>query len=281
MYSKIYVGQVRHKRYLPHEHTFNYRMFMMYLDLDELPSLFDRFLFWSVDKINLAQFKRSHHLGDRNTLLKESVKDLVYREKDIQLNGPIRLLTNLSYFGYGFNPVSFYYCFDKSGETLEVIVAEVNNTPWGDQYSYVLPVEDKESSHHDYHLNKDFHVSPFNPMNQQYEWSLSEPGRSLSVYMQNYTDGLKVFDAGLSLKQEEINHRSLSRVLSGFPLMTVKVVVAIYFEAFKLWLKKTPIYDYPGKATDDCSDNLSVDISDQDDLDNNIIDKNITVISKK
>ena len=250
MFSKIYVGQVNHKRYMPQEHTFNYCMFMMYLDLDELPTLFDKFLFWSVNKVNLASFKRTNHLGSNNGNLKDAVTDLVYRERGIELNGPVRLLTNLNYFGYGFNPVSFYYCFDTSGEKLEVIVAEVNNTPWGDQFCYVLPVEDKSSSYHIHKLDKDFHVSPFNPMNQKYEWKLSNPDKNLSVHMQNYTDGVKVFDAVLSLKQNDISHESLRKALLGFPFMTVKIMAAIYFEALKLWWKKTPIYDYPGKGKD-------------------------------
>ena len=129
MHSKIYVGQVNHKRYLPHEHGFSYRMFMMYLDLDELPSLFDRFLFWSAKRFNLAYFNRKQHMGDEKQSLKQCVLDLVFKQASIKLNGPVRLLTHLSYFGYGFNPASFYYCFDEKGETVEAIVVEVNNTP--------------------------------------------------------------------------------------------------------------------------------------------------------
>jgi len=98
MHSKIYVGQVKHKRYLPHEHGFTYRMFMMYLDLDELPTLFDRFLFWSARRFNLAYFNRKHHLGDDKQSLKKSVYDLVYKKENLKLNGPVRLLTHLSYF---------------------------------------------------------------------------------------------------------------------------------------------------------------------------------------
>jgi len=250
MNSKIYVGQVSHKRHLPHVHEFSYRMFMMYLDLDELPSLFDRFLLWSARRKNIAWFNRKHHLGSAKQPLKKSVIDLVYKEKGIQLDGPVRLLTQLSYFGYGFNPVSFYYCFDKTGENLRVIVAEVNNTPWGEQFCYVLPVMSENKLKHVFKLDKQFHVSPFNPMTQSYEWRLSEPGNVLSVYMKNNNEDGKLFEAVLLLKQQEITQRSLSRVLVSFPFMTMKIVAAIYFEALKLWLKKTPVYDHPSKQSD-------------------------------
>ena len=247
MHSKIYVGQVNHKRYLPHEHDFNYRMFMMYLDLDELPELFDKYLLWSARGFNLASFKRHHHLGDETMSLKQSVMDLVYKQKGIELDGPVRLLTNLSYFGYGFNPVSFYYCYDRSGENVEVIVVEVNNTPWNEQFCYVLPASSDLKNKHEHNLTKQFHVSPFNPMQQQYEWRLSDPGNNLSVYMQNFVDNQKVFDAVLSLKRQEINHLSLAKILMNFPFMTVKIIMAIYYEAFKLWLKRVPVYDHPAK----------------------------------
>jgi len=249
MHSKIYVGQVKHKRYTPREHGFSYRMFMMYLDLDELPTLFDSFLFWSDKRFNLAYFNRKHHLGDAKQLLKKSVVDMVYQQKGIKLNGPVRLLTHLSYFGFGFNPASFYYCFDETGEKLEVIVVEVNNTPWGEQFCYVLPANKVDpTSKNTYELNKQFHVSPFNPMDQQYLWRLSDPRDHLSVYMKNSVDNIKVFDAVLTLKRLDITSLNLAKMLAGFPFMTFKVVAAIYFEAIKLWLKRTPIFDHPAKT---------------------------------
>jgi len=248
MHSKIYVGQVKHKRYLPHEHAFSYRMFMMYLDLDELPSLFNRFFFWSAKRFNLAYFNRKIHLGETNKSLKQCVLDLVYQQQNIELNGPVRILTHMSYFGYGFNPASFYYCFDESGETVEAIVVEVNNTPWGEQFCYVLPANKAENkSRHIYALNKQFHVSPFNPMDQHYEWRLSDPGENLSVYMKNSVDDRKIFDAVLALRSLDINSLALAKVLTGFPFMTLKVVFAIYFEALRLWIKRTPVFNHPGK----------------------------------
>ena len=248
MHSKIYVGQVNHKRYLPHEHGFSYRMFMMYLDLDELPSLFDRFLFWSAKRFNLAYFNRKQHMGDEKQSLKQCVLDLVFKQASIKLNGPVRLLTHLSYFGYGFNPASFYYCFDEKGETVEAIVVEVNNTPWGEQFCYVLPaIKTSYTSKHIFELNKQFHVSPFNPMDQNYKWRLSDPGEHLSVYMKNSVGDEKIFDAVLALRKQDINSLTLAKMLTGFPYMTMKIITAVYFEAIRLWFKGTPIFDHTEK----------------------------------
>lgn len=250
IHSKLYVGQVKHRRFSPVEHQFHYRMFMLYLDLDELPTLFDRFLLWSARGFNLAWFNRKKHLGNPQQNLKQSVVELVQQRSGITLEGPVRLLTHLSYFGYGFNPVSFYYCYDKSGEKLQVIVAEVNNTPWNEQYCYVLDAPQSSNSGRlfSYELEKAFHVSPFQPMNYHYRWFFNQPDKTLSVHMENYDAETKIFDATLQLKRQTISSASLARSLLSYPLITVKVSVAIYYQALRLWLKRTPFYDHPGQS---------------------------------
>ena len=224
---------------------------MMYLDLDELPGLFDKFWFWSARHVNLAHYARKDHLGNPKSSLKQSVIELVKSRSNIELKGPIRILTHLRYFGYGFNPVSFYYCFDEQDQNIKVIVAEVNNTPWGEQFCYVLPVDAKKDNpaHYSFNLKKEFHVSPFNPMNHDYNWRFSKKDNHLAVHMENWLEGNKVFDATLSLQAMDINSRSLSRALIQFPLMTAKVSFSIYYQAIKLWLKRTPLYTHPDKIS--------------------------------
>jgi len=250
MHSRLYVGLVKHRRYTPATHAFHYALFMLYLDLDELPFLFRNRWLWSTTRRALARFRREDHLGTKTMDLKTAVRRFVKDETGIILRGPIRLLTNLRYFGYGFNPVSFYYCFDETGEELEVIVAEVNNTPWGQQYCYILPESCNQGSvnRKRFLLDKRFHVSPFMGMNIDYDWRFTSPGESLVIHMKNYQQGEKLFDATLSLRQRPVNGINLAAVLVRYPVMTVKIVSAIYYQALRLWLKKIPFIPHPDQA---------------------------------
>jgi DUF1365 family protein len=181
--------------------------------------------------------------------LAESVRDLVARETGRRPVGPIRLLTHLRYFGHVFNPVSFYYCFDEDDCRVETIVAEVNNTPWGEQHCYVLPqsMNAGQGGHSRYFPEKVMHVSPFMEMDVAYDWRFNAPGDALTVHMENAREGRKVFDATLLLNREAITSASLARALVRYPLMTLKVVAAIYWQALKVWLIGAPLHDHPGK----------------------------------
>ena len=252
MHTCIYEGQVRHRRNTPTPHNFKYKLFYMYLDLDELDKVFRNRWFWSVTKPTLAWFKRSDYLGDKNVPLKQAVFDRVEKESGIRPNGPVRLLTHLRYFGYVFNPVSFYYCFDKIDSQLEYIVAEITNTPWGERHVYVLPLNEemKKKPYMKFQLDKDFHISPFMPIDMQYDWRFTKPAKSLTVRMNNFEHEKKVFDATLSLKKKPFTAFNAARVLTVFPLITLKVIFGIYWQAFRLYLKKTPFYTHPDNITD-------------------------------
>ncbi len=249
MKSCIYEGLVKHGRRQPVEHAFRYRVFMMYLDLDELDDVFRGRWLWSTKRRALARFRRADHLGDETRPLKDEVLDLVERDTGRRPGGPVRLLTNLSYYGFCFNPVSFYYCYAPDGETLEVIVAEVNNTPWGERDMYVLPVAQHSGSGAAmrFRPRKKMHVSPFMPMNVDYDWSFIDPGERLSVFMANDIDGSRVFSASLLLERRSISTGSLARVLVVYPFMTLKVLGGIYWQALRLWWKRTPLYVHPDK----------------------------------
>jgi DUF1365 family protein len=233
----------------PVAHEFSYRMFMLYVDLAELPRLFDRHWFWSARRAACARFRREDHFGDPAVPLDQSVRELVASETGQRPAGPIRLLTHLRYFGHVFNPVSFYYCFDEDDEQVETIVAEVNNTPWGEQHCYVLPQSMNAGTEGRcrYFPEKVMHVSPFMQMDIDYDWRFNSPGEALTVHMENARQGRKIFDATLVLDRRDISSASLARALAGYPLMTVKVVVAIYWQALKLWLKGAPLHDHPDK----------------------------------
>jgi DUF1365 family protein len=251
MHSRIYKGWVKHRRVAPTRNQFTYRLYMLYLDLAELPALFDGTPFWSARRRAPAWFKRSDYLGPAEVPLDTAVRELVRERTGTRPTGPIRLLTHLRYFGYCMNPVSFYYCFDASGARLETIVAEITNTPWKERHQYVLPVAaagdlGAPAGTRRFQFDKDFHVSPFMPMDMQYDWRFGEPAAQLRVHMQNFRAGQRIFDATLALRAEPISSVALLRVLITFPLMTLKVVGAIHWQALKLWLKRTPFYSHPG-----------------------------------
>ncbi len=249
--SCIYSGQIHHRRFSPVENSFRYGLFMMYLDLRELPALFDRYRFWSAEKRNVAAFHRSDYLGDPSVSLDQAVRDLVAEHTGARPDGPVRLLTHMRYFGYCYNPVSFYYCFAGNGEGLEAIVAQIHNTPWGERHSYVLSTARSEMIEDwmRFRFPKVFHISPFMGMDLSYDWRFRVPGDTLDVKMINYENGTQFFDVTLSLSREEITARSLSRVLFRYPFMTVKVLGAIYWQAFRLLLKRAPFHDHPLSKT--------------------------------
>ena len=237
MKSSLYVGWVRHRRYAPRAHEFRYPLFMAYLDLAELGLVFKGRWLWSARRPALARFRREDHFGDPRLPLDESVRELVQARSGRRPEGPIRLLTHLRYFGYVFNPVSFFYCFDAAGERVETVVAEVTNTPWGERCCYVLDGMRAQTE-------KAMHVSPFMPMDLRYDWRFTAPGEHLGVRMRLTRAAQTVFEATLALKQQPI----ANGVLARFPLMTAKVIAAIHWQALKLWLKRVPFHSHPAKA---------------------------------
>lgn len=245
MQSCIYEGQVSHTRVAPVAHAFRYRLFMLYLDLAELPRVFAGRWLWSTTRPALAWFRRADYLGDSREPLDESVRRLVAGRTGRRPEGPIRLLTHPRYFGYGFNPVSFYYCFAGDGETVETIVAEVRNTPWGERHCYVLTAGGAPAER--FTTAKALHVSPFMPMDVGYDWAFSAPTRRLGVTMTVTQDGRQIFTAALSLRRREVTRRRLASVLVACAFMTLKVIGGIYWQALKLWLRGCRTYAHPGK----------------------------------
>jgi DUF1365 family protein len=133
---------------------------------------------------------------------------------------------------------------------VETIVAEITNTPWGERHSYVLPVQADVApgAPLQFDLAKRFHVSPFMPMDVDYRWQFTQPGERLAVHMENLREGVRSFDATLNLARRPISSRSLAFVLLRFPLSTLRVVVAIYWQALRLWLKRVPVFTHPETA---------------------------------
>lgn len=251
MNSALYLGWIRHRRRRPVGHEFRYRAFLVYLDLAELDRVFRGRLLWSASRPAPAWFRRADHLGDPATPLDDAVRDLVLRRTGRRPAGPVRLLTNLRYWGYGMNPVSFFYCFAADGRSLEAIVAEVHNTPWNERHCYVLPARaarrDRGTALR-FRFPKSFHVSPFMPMDLDYDWRFTAPARRVLVHMDNLSRGDRFFDATLVMERREITGRSLAGALARHPFMTAKVITAIYGQALALWWKRCPRYPHPGRG---------------------------------
>ena len=256
--SAIYEGEVRHRRMHPCEHEFRFPLFMVYLDLAEIDRVFSLTRLWSATGFALARFRRNDYLDGAATRtpilpLDQCVRDRVEAELGFRPSGPIRLLTHLRYFGCCFNPVSFYYCFDAADQRVEAIVAEITNTPWKDRHAYVLDRRGNSGSDSlmRWSFRKDFYVSPFMPMDIDYDWTFSQPKDDLFVHMnlrpapgQSASDSgkaPKVFDATLRMRRYELTPARMRFQLLRFPFMTLRVVARIYFEALRLWLKRVPL----------------------------------------
>jgi hypothetical protein len=223
---------------------------MMYLDLEELPDLFRGRWLWSSDSANIAYFRRRDHFGDPKIPLDRAVRELVERRLGDRPSGPIRLLTHLRYFGHCFNPASFYYCYDGDDRRVETVVVEIHNTPWGEEHCYVLGErlnEHQAPGWKRYQFSKEFHVSPFMEMEIWYDWRFKEPGSTISVHMNNLASTGKRFDATLTLNRREIGGPALRRGLIRYPLMTVKVITMIYWQALRLLVKGAPVHTHPAK----------------------------------
>ena len=247
MNSCLYTGHIRHRRYRPVTNGFRYRIFFVCLDLAELDEVFVGRWLWSVDRVNLAFLRRRDHFGDPALSIDESVRRLVEKRAGRRPEGSVRMVTHLRDFGYCFNPATFYYCYSGDGERLDYIVVEVHNTPWNESHCYVLDMAggDEQGGLSTHRLSKEFHVSPFLPMDIDYRWQFSPPGDALMVRMEDYHQGELCFAAELELKRAAISGLTLANVLIAYPLMTMKVSLAIYWQALRLWIKGAVFHEHP------------------------------------
>ena len=242
--SALYEGWVRHRRFEPVEHAFRYRIFMTLLDLDELPDVLDRHPLYSARRAAPMRFRRADYLGPPDVPLAQAARALVRERTGHHPEGPVRLLTQLRVLGRIFNPVSFYYLYDRPGKRVEAVIAEVTNTPWRERHAYVVRRDD-ELGPVSAILPKRFHVSPFMPMDQSYDWRVTDPGDLLHARIATRENGRAVFDAVLALRRREMTPAAMTRVLLTYPPMSLAVPARIYGQALRLKLKRVPYFPHP------------------------------------
>ena len=243
-HSALYLGAVTHRRVRPFRHRFDYRVFSLLLDLDELPGLAARLRTLSHNRFNILSVHDGDHGRRDGTPLRSWVTDALAGAGIDDDGGPVRLLAMPRLFGYVFNPLSLFYCYDRSG-ALTAIVYEVSNT-FGQSHSYVCRVDPgPESAPIRQNQDKRFYVSPFIGMRATYRFRLTQPGERVSVLIrQDVPEGLQLV-ATLNAERRPLTDRALLAALARDPVMTFKVIGAIHWQAFKLWRKGARFHSRP------------------------------------
>lgn len=241
IHNSLYMGSIEHRRLAPCENSFTYGVCYYFLDLEKVSEVFDGKFLFTLNKPGLLSFWEKDYLKAsevRETILKVTGRDS---------QGPIRILTNISYFGFCFNPVSFYYCYAVDGESLEFIVSVITNTPWGETHRQVFEYQNNPKEA--FEFPKDFHVSPFMPMQIDYTWVFEKPEERLYVLMQNRNQAETriIFDSTLNLKRVPLTKSAMLSAFLRFPVLTFKTVAAIYYQALKLYIKRVPVHTHPLK----------------------------------
>ena len=247
MNSCLYKARVMHNRLAPRQHSFHYDVFMFYLDLDEIDRLSKQLKFISRNRFNLFNFRDKDHLQlprqtpDTSKNVRGHITDYLQQNGINIGDGRIMVLTNLATLGYQFNPVSFYFCYDEQDCPLCAIV-EVCNT-FHEMKPYFLDADSRNGE--TYHLNttKFFYVSPFIDMDTQFDFNLQIPGEKLQIKIDDYDkEGNRFFISTLTGQRKPLNDANLLRYFISFPVITLKVIGAIHWQALKLWIKKIPFH---------------------------------------
>ena len=254
--TAVYQGTVRHRRFVPVSHRFSYRIAMLMLDLDHADRELDWAPFAGRSRWRIGAWLPRDYIGppdaDRSesplgATLKRYVAGEVNRQLNIHADGKILLLTHLRYWGFMMNPIAVFYCYDREHKLVATCL-QVTNTPWREKILYVLPARDTGTSTNAF--DKKMHVSPYNPMDMSYTCRLQNPGKRLFLHLENHTLGedqvSRHTDATMVFDRTPFSRRRLALLCLRQPAMTLKVGLGIYWQALRLWIKRSPVHDHPG-----------------------------------
>ena len=232
--SSIYIGNVIHKRFKPKIHFFKYKVFSILLDISEIDILDKSLKIFSYNKFNIVSFYDADHGPRDGTSIKEwvikNLNDNLINTENIK----IKLLCYPRIFGYVFNPLSVFFIYNKNSELISILY-EVKNT-FGEQHTYIFKTKENEN-YIKHTCKKKFHVSPFIEMDCTYFFKILKPSEKISVIIDQYDEEGKLLYASQDGDRIELNNKNLVLSYLRHPLMTFKIIVAIHFEAFKLWTK--------------------------------------------
>lgn len=262
--SAVYFGSVSHQRFSPKQHYFKYNIGLLLLDLDEIQQLASLSCWFSITRFAPIHFRAADYLRDGVTKdNKYNILQLKQRVKKKMLDlgaevecEQIIFAGQVRQFGIYFSPVNFFFGYHQG--QAHYMLAEVSNTPWNERHYYLITLNKTDDTSLKKGLDsnkKAFHVSPFMDLNMHYFWQVSEPDEHLRIGITNIAEDKRLFKALLSVKRNPFDTHSLARMVRTFPIMSIKTLFGIYWQAAKLFFKGVPFVGH-SKASDavnDCS----------------------------
>lgn len=245
--SSVYVGNIQHRRFTPKKHHFSYRLYMLALNVDSLTEAFQGSCLIGKEWWRPIRFVEKDYLASEPGTLKQRINQKVLALGGTEVISQVVMLVQARCFGMYFSPANFYFCYDSDGQC-RYMLTEVSNTPWNQRHYYLVDLNGIKVN------EKMFHVSPFMDLNMQYHWQVKPPrsdSKNMLVHIENRRiendSSSKIFDAHLRLTQRPLSAKSLLKVWCQLPIMSVSIVMGIYWQAFMLFLKKIPFIGYQHK----------------------------------
>ena len=235
--SCLYECAVMHRRLSPKRHEFAYRIFLFYLDLDELAEVSNRIPFFSHNEPNLYALRNEDYFQFHSAGLRANLETFLETQDLSTKPARIRLLTLPRFLGYTFNPISIFFCFDENGRPLTSVV-QVGNT-FGELKPYLVPLDPLTGGFH-IRVAKNYYVSPFSPPDLEFDFRFDQPGERLRIAIDDFQGEEKVLISTLTGHRVELTPSNLAILTFKYPLITLKVIFLIHWEALRLWWKRIP-----------------------------------------